>query len=49
MVRTDLHLKVELEHGEDDAPEKLAADICRMVMNVYGVIAAEVSSIMPSE
>jgi hypothetical protein len=49
MTRTDLHLKIELEHGEDDPPEKLAADICRMVLNVYGVVAAEVSSIMPSE
>lgn len=48
-MRTDLHLKIVLEHGDDERPEKLAADIRRMVLNVYGVVAAEVSSIMPSE
>ena len=44
MVRTDLHLKVELEHDEDENPQKLAAEICRRILKVYGVRHAELSS-----
>lgn len=44
MPRTDLYLKVELEHGDDEKPEKLAAEICRQLRKMYGVRSAEVSS-----
>jgi hypothetical protein len=43
MPRTDLFLKVEvdLKNGED--PERLAAEICRRILKVYGVRKAELS------
>jgi hypothetical protein len=43
MARTDLFIKVEIEHDEREKPERLAAEICRQVMKVYGVRAAELS------
>jgi hypothetical protein len=47
--RTHLHIKVEIEHGDDEKPEKLAAEICRQVMKVYGVRTAEVSNMVENE
>jgi hypothetical protein len=44
--RTHLHIKVEIEHGDDEKPEKLAAEICRQVLKVYGVRSCEVSSMV---
>jgi len=46
MPRTDLHLKVELEHGDDEQPQRLAAEICRQVEKIYGVRRAEVSNLI---
>jgi len=46
MARTDLYLKVELEHGDDEKPEKLATDICRQLRKMYGVRSAEVSNMV---
>ena len=46
MQRTHLHIKIELDHGDDEKPEKLAAEICRQVLRVYGVRSAEVSSMV---
>lgn len=46
MQRTHLHIKVELDHGDDEQPDKLAAEICRQVLKVYGVRSAEVSSMV---
>ncbi len=46
MARTDLHIKIELEHREGENPEKLAAEICRQVLKCYGVRSAEVSNII---
>lgn len=43
MARTDLFLKVQIVHDERDTPEKLAAEICRQVLKVYGVRSAELS------
>lgn len=42
MPRTDLYLKVEVE-TEDEEPKKLAAEICRQILRVYGVRAAELT------
>lgn len=49
MPRTDVYLKVELELDEKESPEKIAAEICRMIRKVYSVRAAEVSSIVERE
>lgn len=46
MARTALHLKLELEHTNEENPEKLAAEICRQLLKVYAVRSAEVSSIV---
>jgi hypothetical protein len=44
MPRTDIYLKVVSEHGEDEKPERLAAEICRQIEKVYGVRSAELTS-----
>ena len=44
MARTDLFFKVEIEHHDKDRPEKLADEIIRHLMKLYGVRAAELSS-----
>ena len=44
--RTDLHIKVELEHGGDEKLEKLAAEICRQVGKIYGVRSCEVTNML---
>jgi len=46
MRRTDVYLKVELDLDERESPEKVAAEICRMIRKVYGVRTAEVSSVV---
>jgi hypothetical protein len=49
MRRIDVYLKVELDLDPKESPERVAAEICRMINRVYGVRKAEVSSIMPRE
>jgi hypothetical protein len=44
MPRTDLFIKIEIEHDVTESPERLAAEICRAVLKIYGVRAAELSS-----
>lgn len=44
MKRTNLFFKVEIEHDEEDQPERLGSDICRQLMKIYGVRSAELSS-----
>ncbi len=46
MARTALHLKLELDHGDDEIPERLASEICRQLLKMYAVRSAEVSSIV---
>ena len=46
MLRAHLYVKVELEVDERETPERLAAEVCRQIRKVYGVRAAEVSSIV---
>lgn len=45
MPRTDLHIKVELQYDSEEDPQKLALEVCRQLLKVYGVRNAEVSSI----
>lgn len=49
MLRTDLHIKVELEHNEDEKPQKLAAEISRQLMRIYGVRNVEISNIVSEQ
>lgn len=49
MPRTDVYLKVELDLDPQEKPERVAAEIVRMIKRVYSVRHAEVSSIMPRE
>jgi hypothetical protein len=49
MPRTDVYLKVELDLDSKESPERVAAEIVRMIKRVYSVRNAEISSIMPRE
>ena len=44
MPRTDVYLKVVIDHSSEEAPEKLGAEICRQLKKIYGVRSAEMSS-----
>jgi hypothetical protein len=44
MSRTNLFLKVEIEHDEEDRPERLGDELCRQLLKLYGVRTAELSS-----
>jgi hypothetical protein len=44
MPRTDLYIKVVIDHDTEDKPERLAAEICRQVEKVYGVRTAEMTN-----
>jgi hypothetical protein len=46
MPRSDLYIKVELDIDEKENPDRVAAEICRLIRKVYGVRQAEVSSIV---
>jgi hypothetical protein len=41
---TNLFIKVEVELAEDEAPEKLGAQVCRQILRVYGVRSAELTN-----
>jgi hypothetical protein len=47
--RSHLFIKVEIEHDEQDRPERLGDEICRKLMKIYGVRSAELSSLKPAE
>ncbi|MBZ5604424.1 MAG: hypothetical protein LAO79_19140 [Acidobacteriia bacterium] len=49
MPRTDAYIKVELDLDQNEKPERIAAEICRMIRRVYGVRSAEVSSMVDKE
>jgi len=49
MPRTDLYLKVELDLDEKESPERVAAEICRIIRRVYGVRKTEVSNMVERE
>jgi ribosomal protein S24E len=44
MRRTNLFFKVEVEHDPKETPERLAAEIRRQIVRVYGVQEAELYS-----
>jgi hypothetical protein len=49
MRRTDLYIKVELVIDETEQPDRLAAEICRLIRKLYGVRSAEVSNMVEKE
>ena len=50
MARTDLYLKIVLDHGDDEQPQRIAAEICRRIQKLYGVRSVEVSNVVsPAE
>ena len=49
MSRTNLFFKVEIEHERDDPPEKIADQIRRQVMKLYGVQDVELSNVSTVE
>jgi hypothetical protein len=50
MARIDVHLKVVLDLDPEEKPEKVAAEIARLIRKVYGVREVEVTSlIQPSD
>ena len=50
MARMDLYIKVQVDvDRKEEDPRKLAAEICRQILKVYGVRTAELSSFTPVE
>jgi hypothetical protein len=49
MARTDLYVKVELDHDDEEDVGRLASEICRLIRRVYGVRNVEVSSVIERE
>ncbi len=49
MKRTHVYLKVEVELKAGDDPHKLAAELCRRLMQAYGVRAVEVSNLVETD
>jgi hypothetical protein len=46
MRRTDLFLKVVIDHDQQEKPERLAEEVCRHILKIYGVRSAELSSLV---
>lgn len=47
MSRAYLYLKVEIDYNAEEPPEKISAEVCRVVEKLYPVRYAEVSSVVP--
>ena len=46
MVRTHLFFKVEVEHDEEERPEKIGEEISRQLRKLYVVRSVELSSVV---
>jgi hypothetical protein len=44
MSRTNLFLKIKVEHDAEENPEKIGDDLCRQLQRQYGVLSAEISN-----
>ena len=49
MDRTNLFFKVEVEHDEQDKPERRGEEICRMLRKLYGVRHVELTNFTKAE
>lgn len=48
-MRTNLFIKVVVEHDDKETPEKLGAELCRQLERNFLVRAAELSNSAPTE
>lgn len=48
-MRTNLFLKIIVEHDSTEKPEKLGKELCRQLEKVFVVRTAELSSYSPVE
>jgi len=46
---SNLFIKVEIEHSEQETAQKLGAEICRQILKIYGVRSAELSNFTRAE
>ncbi|MBC7925078.1 MAG: hypothetical protein H7039_08710 [Bryobacteraceae bacterium] len=44
MARSDLYIKVVIDHDEHDTPQQLAGEVCRQIEKVYGVRKVELTN-----
>jgi hypothetical protein len=44
-MRSNVYIKVVVEHRPDEKPEDLGAELCRQLLKIYAVRRAEVSSV----
>jgi deferrochelatase/peroxidase EfeB len=44
MPRTDIYIKVTVQHDREESPEKLAAEIIRQMKKIYVVRQAEMTN-----
>ena len=49
MAVNHLFIKVEIEHDEEENPQKLGSEICRQILKVYGVRSAEVLNVTAAD
>jgi hypothetical protein len=49
MSRTNLFFKVEVEHDREENPERIGSEICRQLLKLYGVRAAELANFTRAE
>ncbi len=49
MKRIDLYIKVEVDLPNDENPQKIAEELCRMLRKVYSVRKAELSHLAEHE
>jgi hypothetical protein len=49
VIRTQLYLKVEFEHGDAKETQKVAGEIARAVRKIYGVRNVEIQNSMSEE
>jgi hypothetical protein len=44
MRRTNLYLKIEVEHDPQETPQRIGEELCRQLLKFYGVRQAELAS-----
>ena len=49
MVRTNLYLKVVVEHEEGEKPDRLGQEISRQIEKLYGVRTVELTGVTSVE
>lgn len=47
MPRTDIYLKVEVDHDREESPETLASELVRQLQKLYVVRRAEMTNYVP--